>query len=34
MTMAYNKVENYDEQTTAAIAEHYKEILKLLGEDS
>ena len=31
--MAYNKVENYDEQTTAAIAAHYKEILKLLGED-
>ena len=31
--MAYIKDEKYDEQTTAAIAEHYREILKLLGED-
>ena len=31
--MAYLKDERYDEQTTAAIAEHYKEILRLLGED-
>ena len=31
--MAYFKEERYDEQTTAAIAAHYKEILKLLGED-
>ena len=31
--MAYLKEERYDEQTTAAIAEHYKEILRLLGED-
>ena len=31
--MAYIKEERYDEQTTAAIAEHYKEILRLLGED-
>jgi len=31
--MAYIKEERYDEQTTAAIAAHYKEILKLLGED-
>ena len=31
--MAYIKEERYDEQTTAAIAEHYREILRLLGED-
>ena len=31
--MAYIKEEKYDEQTTAAIAEHYREILRLLGED-
>ena len=31
--MAYIKEEKYDEKTTAAIAAHYKEILKLLGED-
>ena len=31
--MAYQKEERYDEQTTAAIAEHYREILRLLGED-
>ena len=31
--MAYIKDERYDEQTTAAIAEHYREILRLLGED-
>ena len=31
--MAYTKEERYDEQTTAAIAEHYREILRLLGED-
>ena len=31
--MAYIKEEKYDEKTTAAIAEHYREILKLLGED-
>ena len=31
--MAYIKDERYDEQTTAEIAKHYKEILKLLGED-
>ena len=28
--MAYIKDERYDEQTTAAIAQHYKEILRLL----
>ena len=31
--MAYTKNECYDEATTAAIAEHYREILRLLGED-
>ena len=31
--MAYIKEERYDEQITAAIAEHYREILRLLGED-
>lgn len=31
--MAYEKIERYDEETTAQIAEHVKEILSLLGED-
>lgn len=31
--MAYKKEEIYDENVTAAIAGHYKEILRLLGED-
>lgn len=31
--MAYRKEEIYDAETTARIAEHYKEILRLLGED-
>ena len=31
--MAYIKEERYDEQVTAEIAKHYKEILRLLGED-
>ncbi len=31
--MSYNKIEQYDEQTTAKLAEHYKAILELLGED-
>ena len=31
--MAYIKEERYDEGTTAAIAGHYREILRLLGED-
>ena len=31
--MAYIKEEIYDEGTTAAIAGHYREILRLLGED-
>ena len=31
--MAYIKNEIYDEKVTAEIAGHYREILKLLGED-
>ena len=31
--MAYTKDERYDLATTEAIAEHYREILRLLGED-
>lgn len=31
--MAYTKEEIYDEKVTAQIAAHYKEILRLLGED-
>ena len=31
--MAYHKEEIYDENITAAIAGHYREILRLLGED-
>ena len=31
--MAYIKEERYDDAVTAAIAEHYREILRLLGED-
>ena len=31
--MAYTKIEQYDEETTQALAHHYKEILKLIGED-
>lgn len=31
--MAYHKEEIYDEKVTAEIASHYKEILRLLGED-
>ena len=31
--MAYKKEEYFDIETTEKIAEHYKEILKLLGED-
>ena len=31
--MAYVKEERYDEKITAEIAAHYKEILRLLGED-
>ena len=32
-TMAYNREEAYDENVTAEIAAHYREILRLLGED-
>lgn len=31
--MAYIREDKYDEQVTAEIAKHYKEILRLLGED-
>ncbi len=31
--MAYKKIEQFDEETTVKLAEHYYEILKLLGED-
>ena len=31
--MAYHKEEIYDESITAEIAGHYREILRLLGED-
>jgi len=32
--MAYTKVDHYDEETTQALAAHYKEILKIMGEDT
>ena len=32
-TMAYRKIEEYDEKTTQELAGHVKAILKLLGED-
>jgi hypothetical protein len=31
--MPYHKEDIYDPEVTAKIAEHYKEILRLLGED-
>ncbi len=31
--MAYTKIEQFDEQTTQKLVEHYKAILELLGED-
>jgi GTP cyclohydrolase I len=31
--MAYTKIEQYDEETTRQLAFHYKEILKLIGEN-
>ena len=31
--MAYTKIEHYDEETTKALAVHYKEILGIMGED-
>lgn len=33
MEMAYNREDNYDDEVTAEIAAHVKEILRLLGED-
>lgn len=33
LDMAFRKIEQYDPDVTAKLAEHYKEILKLLGED-
>ena len=32
--MAFKKIEEYDPQTTQELATHYKEILRLLGEDA
>ncbi len=32
--MSYTKLEQYDEKVTEELASHYKEILRLLGEDS
>lgn len=32
--MAYTKIEQFDEETTQKLAEHYNAILNLLGEDS
>jgi GTP cyclohydrolase IA len=31
--MAYKKTEQFDEQTTASLMTHYKEVLSLIGED-
>lgn len=31
--MSYLKEESFDEETTAALASHYREILRLIGED-
>jgi GTP cyclohydrolase I len=31
--MAYKKTEEYDEQTTSGLIEHYKKVLNLIGED-
>lgn len=32
--MSYNKIEQFDEKITAELAEHYKAIIGLLGEDT
>lgn len=32
--MAYKKIEQFDEKTTSALIEHYRESLTLLGEDA
>ena len=31
--MSYNKIEEFDEQATQQLANHYKSVLELLGED-
>ena len=33
MELGYQKIDKYDEECVAQMATHYKEILKLLGED-
>ena len=33
MDIGYQKIDQYDEQCVAEIAAHYKEIIRLLGED-
>ena len=33
-TMAYKKIEQYDEETTSGLIRNYKEVLDLMGEDS
>jgi len=32
--MAYNKTENYQDGVTSQLAEHYKSVIDLIGEDS
>ncbi len=32
--MSYKKIEQYDEQTTSGLMEHYSGVIKLLGEDA
>lgn len=32
--IGYQKIEQYDEDTVSAMAKHYKEIIRLLGEDT
>jgi GTP cyclohydrolase I len=32
--MAYKKIESYDEDVTSSLVDHYKESIKLLGEDA
>jgi GTP cyclohydrolase I len=32
--MAYKKIESYDEDVTTSLVDHYKESIKLLGEDA
>ena len=33
MELGYQKIDQYDQQCVAELAEHYKAILRLLGED-